>query len=178
MSADGLALRIGQPPVVARDLLRAHRETYRKFWRWSDAAEDYALLTGSLHTTFGWTIHVGPNTNPRMLRNFPMQANGAEMMRLACCLTVERGVELCAPIHDALLICTPLDRLDQDVTKTQEAMREASRIVLDGFELAADAKIVIHPDRYSDPRGERVWATVSTLLSEAETEVRAVRAAE
>ena len=38
--ADALALRISKPPVVARDLLRAHQETYRTFWRWSDAAVD------------------------------------------------------------------------------------------------------------------------------------------
>ena len=38
MEADASPLRIGQPPIVARDLLRAHRDTYRTFWRWSDAA--------------------------------------------------------------------------------------------------------------------------------------------
>ena len=32
MEAEALALRIGQPPCVGRDLLRAHREVYRKFW--------------------------------------------------------------------------------------------------------------------------------------------------
>src|SRR5262249_37417531 len=49
------ARRIGRPPVVARDLLRMHRETYPRFWRWSDAAEQCAMLHGSLHTVFGWT---------------------------------------------------------------------------------------------------------------------------
>ena len=47
MGADALALRIGQPPIRARELLRLHRETYRVFWRWSDAAVDHAMLTGS-----------------------------------------------------------------------------------------------------------------------------------
>jgi hypothetical protein len=111
MEADALALRIGQPPIVARDLLRRHRETYRIFWRWSDAAVDQAMLTGSLHTVFGWHVHVGEQPNPRSLRNFPMQANGAEMLRVACCLATERGIEVCAPVHDAILICTPFDRL-------------------------------------------------------------------
>ena len=115
MEAQSLALRIGQPPIVARDLLRAHRETYRVFWRWSDAAVDYAMLHGSLRTVFGWHVHVDENANPRSLRNFPMQANGAEMLRLACCLATERGIEVCAPVHDAVLICAPLDRLDSDV---------------------------------------------------------------
>ena len=48
----------------------------------------------------------GPRTSsrPTTLRNFPMQANGAEMLRLACCLATERGIEVCAPVHDALLV--------------------------------------------------------------------------
>jgi DNA polymerase-1 len=83
MGDESLALRIGQPPIVARDLLRAHRETYRQFWDWSDGAINFAMLSGSLHTVFGWHVHIGEKVNPRSLRNFPMQANGAEMLRLA-----------------------------------------------------------------------------------------------
>src|SRR5262249_42941209 len=104
MEAPALALRIAQPPVVAQGLLQAHRETYRRFWAWSDAAVDRAMLFGSLHTVLGWHVHVDENPNPRSLRNFVMQGNGAEMLRLACCLATERGIEVCAPVHDAVLI--------------------------------------------------------------------------
>jgi hypothetical protein len=165
MEAESLALRIGQPPIVARDLLRAHRETYRTFWRWSDAAVDFAMLTGSLHTAFGWHVHAGENVNPRSLRNFPMQANGAEMLRLACCLATERGIEVCAPVHDAVLICAPLDRLEDDVTQMRAAMAEASKIVLGGFELDTDAAIVRYPDRYMDKRGKVMWDRVLALIT-------------
>jgi DNA polymerase I-like protein with 3'-5' exonuclease and polymerase domains len=165
MEADSLADRIAQPPVMARDLLRAHRETYRKFWRWSDAAVDHAMLTGSLHTVFGWHVHVADNPNPRSLRNFPMQGNGAELLRLACCLATERGVEVCAPVHDAVLICAPLDRLDQDIATMRAAMAEASRIVLGGFELATDVHIVKYPDRYMDGRGRLMWDKVMRLIT-------------
>ena len=166
MGADALAQRIGQPPIRARELLRLHRETYRVFWRWSDAAVDYAMLNGSLHTVFGWHVQVPPTSNPRSLSNFPMQANGAEMLRLACCLATERGIEVCAPVHDAVLICAPLDRLDADVARMQDAMQEASRIVLDGFELGTDAKTVRYPDRYMDERGATMWERVMKLIAE------------
>ena len=99
-----------------------------------DAALDYAMLYGHLYTVFGWTIHVGPNANPRSLRNFPMQANGAEILRLACCLATERGVRICAPVHDALLIEAPLAQLEDAVRTTQQAMAEASAAVLKGFD--------------------------------------------
>jgi hypothetical protein len=163
MEAEALALRIGQPAIVTRDLLRAHRETYRTFWCWSDAAVDTAVLTGSLHTVFGWHIHIREQSNPRSLRNFPMQANGAEMLRLACCLATERDIEVCAPVHDAILICAPFERLDANIATARAAMAEASRIVLSGFELATDVKVVSWPDRYVDPRGAVMWDRVLQL---------------
>jgi DNA polymerase I len=171
MEADSLALRIGQPPVVARDLLRAHRETYQIFWRWSDASVDYAMLNGSLHTVFGWHVHVDDKPNPRSLRNFPMQGNGSELLRLACCLATERGIEVCAPVHDAVLICAPLDHLEGDVAGMRAAMAEASRIVLGGFELRTDTMIVCHPDRFRDPRGAVMWDRVLDLIAQRQQAV-------
>ncbi|MGY4289613.1 DNA polymerase-1 [Bradyrhizobium sp. LM2.7] len=178
MGEGSLAGRIGQPCIFARDLLRAHRETYRKFWTWSDAALDQAMLHGSIHTVFGWTVHVGEGANPRSLRNFPMQANGAEMLRLACCLATERGVAICAPVHDAALICAPNDRLDADIVTMRAAMAEASRAVLNGFELRTECpdefdetgkrnpfpQVVRYPQRYMDERGVVMWDKVMALI--------------
>ena len=90
------------------------------------------MLTGRIETVFGWPLHVGAEFNPRSLMNFPMQANGAEMLRLACCLATERGIRVCAPVHDALLIEAPLERDRRAVAALQACMREASRIVLGG----------------------------------------------
>jgi hypothetical protein len=166
LSADGLARRLNVPPCRGRELLLAHRETFRRFWEWSDRVETQAMLTGRLRTVFGWAVHVGPDANPRSLRNFPMQAHGAEMMRLACCLTTERGIQVCAPVHDALLVEGPADSIEDVVARTQEAMREASELVLPGFPLRTDAKVVRYPDRYEDERGQRMWETVQRLLAE------------
>jgi hypothetical protein len=166
MEAFGLALRIDRPLIIARDLLRAHRETFSVFWRWSDAVVDHAKLTGELHTCFGWTLRGCCGANPRSLRNFPMQAHGAEMLRLACCLATERGIEVCAPVHDAVLIMAPAGEINTAVAATREAMVEASRIVLDGFEVRADVKIT--RDRFTDARGTRMWNVVTRLIEEAE----------
>jgi hypothetical protein len=87
-------------------------------------------------------------------------------------LATERGIEVVAPVHDAVLICAPLNRLESDVAATQAAMAEASRIVLARFELRSEAKLVRYPDRYSDPRGETMWATVMQILDGAEQKER------
>ena len=170
-----LASRMGQPEIVARELLRAHRATYPKFWAWSDAAVDVAMQGGTLWTVYGWPVRIGNDPNPRGLRNFPMQAHGAECLRIACCLATERGVPVCAPVHDAVLICSPLNRLDHDVAMMREAMAEASRAVLGGFELRTDVRLVKYPDRYMDARGQVMWDTVMRLLEQAEA--RSLRAA-
>jgi len=104
-------------------------------------------LYGKLWTVFGWTAYTGNAPNPRFLRNFPMQANGAEMLRLAYGLAVEQGIRVCAPVHDALLIEAPLGELDAVVAPTQAIMGDASEVVLDGFRLRSDADVVRYPQR-------------------------------
>lgn len=170
MGEKSLAVAIGKSDAHARELLRLHRQTYPAFWRWSEAAVNHAMLHGWLRTVFDWGVHVGRDANPRSLANFPCQANGADMLRLACCLATERGVTVCAPVHDALLIEAAAGEIETAVAACQEAMREASEVVLSGFALRTDAKIVAHPDRYSDGRGEKMWATVMGLLAEIEAE--------
>src|SRR5262249_36077507 len=113
--------RIGMPPVYGRELLRLLRDTYPRFWSWSDWAEHHAMLLGRLHTVFGWTVRIGAEANPRSLRNFPCQANGAECLRLASCLASERGVSIVAPIHDALMVEGASWEIDSVVAQTQEA---------------------------------------------------------
>jgi DNA polymerase-1 len=108
---------------------------------------------------------VGGRVNSRSIRNFPMQPNGAEMLRLACCFATERGITVCAPVHDAILIEAPANQLDSAVARTREAMAEASRIVLDGFTLRTDAKIIRYPDRFQEERGKKMWQTVWDLIT-------------
>jgi len=164
MGPDSLAARINQPIAKAKQLLQLHRETYRTFWAWSDAAVDYAMLHNKLWTVFGWTIHTDNNPNPRFLRNFLMQGNGAEMLRLACCMLIESGIKVCAPIHDAVLIESSLDSLDNDIKKAQQLMEEASAAILNGFTLRSDVEVVRSPNRYLDERGKNMWEKVSEIL--------------
>jgi DNA polymerase-1 len=123
------------------------------------------MLTNEITTVFGWRLHLGADVNVRSVRNFPMQANGAEMLRLACCRATEAGVRVCAPVHDAVLIEAPIDGIDATVVTTQEAMSDASFFVLGGFRLRSDAKVVRWPDRYADDRGRVMWGAMQDALA-------------
>ena len=118
---EALACKLGCRLIEARDLLRLHRQTYRRFWEWSEDVVASACATRRITTVFGWTLRPPIDANPRSLANFPMQANGAEMLRLASCLATEAGIKVCAPIRDALLIEAPVDRIETDVERLQSS---------------------------------------------------------
>jgi DNA polymerase family A len=166
MEAEALAGRLGILPLMARELLLKHKETYPKFWRWAQNMVDAFMLGLDARTVFGWTLSSKGDGNPRSIRNFQMQAHGAEMLRIACCLGTERGIRICAPVHDAILIEAPANEIEQAAAQMQNYMRTASRIVLGGFELRTDAEITRYPDRYSDPRGVVMWDRVTRLIGD------------
>jgi DNA polymerase-1 len=178
MSGDSLADNIGQPIWKANELLGLHRAAYRRYWEWSEEVATYAGLHLVLPTVFGWTLHVTPDTKGRTVANFPMQGNGAEMLRLASCLATENDVRVCAPVHDALLIEAPLDMLEEHVRITQEAMEEASAIVLNGFRLRSETRLILYPKRYLDKRkatdnrakGTTMWNTVWEAVEDVNRE--------
>jgi hypothetical protein len=165
MGEKTLAARINHLPIFARHLMEQHRALFPQFWRWSDLCVNHAMMHGWQESVFGWRLRVFPEPNVCSLRNFHMQANGAEMLRLACCLGTENGIRICAPIHDAVLIISPKEQLQEDIDSMRAYMAEASRIVLAGFELDTDdPKPIFWPEHYSDPRGTKMFTTVMSLL--------------
>ncbi len=126
-----------------------------------------------------WTTQCSRESCPRYsdglftLAPMPMRAAYAislcrqtALRCFACCLATERGIRICAPVHDALLIEAPLEELDATAAATQQAMEEASSIVLSGFKLRSEAKIVRFPDRYEDERGKAMWNRVWETFQE------------
>jgi DNA polymerase-1 len=175
MAGDSLAQRINKSVAEANGLLRLHRETYSTFWSWSDAVSHFAMAFGYLTTVFGWHLSVGEEPNDRSIRNFPMQANGAEMLRLACVEAIERGIKVCAPVHDAILIEAPADKINERVTQMQEVMAWASEVVLDGFTLSTDVHLVCSGERYFDKRGESLWHRINSIVEGLKAEQECAR---
>jgi hypothetical protein len=160
---------VGVSTGRAHALLKSHHETFPRFWRWIDAVENTAMSARELRTVFGWTMRILPHAKPGTLANFPMQANGAEMLRLACCYAVDRDVPIVAPIHDAVLVEGPASDIDDIAREMQRCMVEASRVVLGGPCVRVDmSKPLTFPHRYVDGRdgsGE-LWATTLRLLDQ------------
>jgi len=167
MTAKGLSVRIGKSEVDAQRILNDHRRAYPQFWKWSDRLISHVQLEGTYATRSGWRVRRNSlklsDHHKRSLRNFPVQSTGADILRLACCLATERGIKICAPVHDAVLIEAPTSEINTAVAAMREAMAEAGKSVLGGFEIRTEAKVFL--DRFEDPRGESTWRLVNELLA-------------
>lgn len=168
MGADTLAVHTGLSKREADRRLRRFERDFPARTEWLDSITAQAQLRGYLSTRLGWTLKTAPHHRPTAQRNFPMQGNGNEMLRLACCFATERGVQVVAPVHDAVLIESDADRINGAVVEMRTAMDQASRIVLDGLVVDTDVKIITWPDRYADKRGRVMWSRVMGILKSFE----------
>jgi DNA polymerase-1 len=166
MAVATLASRLGVSTFEAHEMLHQHRALFAQYWAWSDDWVAQALQTGTMRTVFHWWHRTGIiEFNERSIRNWPIQATGAEILRVACIIATRHGVQLLAPVHDAVLIEAQVDEIEAQAELMREIMRRAARAVLGGHELRTDVSFVRYPDRYADDRGTEIWDDVTGLLA-------------
>jgi DNA polymerase I len=174
MQVATMATRLGVSELEAHVMLQHHRGLFSQYWHWSEDWLHRALDSGTMRTVFGWQCATGiTEFSERSIRNWPVQSTCADLFRLAYVWGTRHGLTLIAPVHDAVLLESSEDRIEQDAALMQEIMRRASRVVLnptaDGtIELRVDKKIVRYPDRYIDgrPGSTELWEKVLQLLAE------------
>lgn len=178
MQEVSLGLKMGETPAHGRELLDLHRRTYPDYWAYLDRVVSRIKFSYRHTLAMGWRINVPPGCegirSDNTLGNFWVQGSGSEMLRLAIILAHTMGIEVIAPVHDALLIEAEESTIEEAVRATQLAMRLASEVILNEsgtppeavFSLRSDAKIVRHPQHYSDPRGQEFWGKLREFIPE------------
>ena len=146
MGAPLLAARIDKPTPIAAGWIRHHRSRYNVFWRFAQRAIDHVMRGKTIETELGWHLHPRLDPNPRSIANFPVQANAAEILRIACCLVTEAGYEVCAPVHDALLVNCKIEDIDRTIADVTAMMTRASQVVLGGFAIKVGYEVTGLPE--------------------------------
>jgi hypothetical protein len=112
-------------------------------------------------------MQVPPETRPTPLMDWPMQAYGGDMMRLAVCEAIEAGLTLCCTVHDALILLAPSDEIDANVEQLKGIMNRASVATI-GVECGIKSEVFKHPDKFHSKKGAKMQATVEACLAELE----------
>jgi hypothetical protein len=168
LGARSLAVRTGLSLYEAREILARLRALFHRFEDFARSVADHAGLNLELSTPFDWRMRCPSETNPRLLRNFPMQSTGSEILHVLCLLAERRGIEIVAPIHDAVVAEGPLGEAEDLSAALDRAMRDAAVVVLRGHELPTDCQVVHPGQRYYDARGAAMWNTVTKLATRRE----------
>jgi DNA polymerase I len=164
MDVPSLAKGLNRHPLIASNIIEMHRRAYPRYWEWREDAVNTAMIQREMRSVFGWPLRVSTSPNKRTLYNFPMQSNGAEMLRLAACRMCEVGIVPCMLIHDGLLIEA---RDMEQVEHAKEIMRTAGRDVCGGLEIGVDTDQELHNGaRYRDKRpvAKKMWETMMHTL--------------
>jgi DNA polymerase-1 len=166
MGVPSLAKGLDRHPMVASAIIEKHRRAYPRFWQWRADMVQNAMLARRIESVFGWPLHLSTSPNKRTLYNFPMQSNGAEMLRLAAWRLCEAGIVPCMLIHDGVLIEA---HNREQVAHAIEIMRAAGRDICDGLEVGVDVdQMLEHGKRYQDKRpvAKQMWGTIMAALQE------------
>jgi DNA polymerase I len=163
LKARSLANRTGISRDEAREILARLKARFRVFEEFAARVADRAGLDLELSTPFDWRMRCPPGTNPRTVRNFPIQSTGSEILHAACILAERRKIRLVASVHDALMAEGPADTIEETSAALDQIMRDASAVVLKGYKLSTDEQVIQHGKRFFDDRGIEMWNTVSRL---------------
>lgn len=173
MGKYSLAVKIGRQAPYASELLHHHRRVYKKYWNWCEHVLNSTLLLRRISTCYGWQLYITGQEEKGgvgTIKNFPCQATGAEILRVACILLMEHDIKIIAPVHDAILIECEEEGAAEVINQASKLMGDASEIVLGpGNRIRIEANIIKYPDRYSDPRGVDTWQRIMKILHEIES---------
>ena len=108
-----LAVRTGISLYEAREILARLHAQFRQYGDYAQSVCDHAGLQLEIGTPFGWRMQCPSDINPRTVRNFPAQSTGSEILHVACVLAERRGIEIVAPVHDAIVAEGPAGQVEE-----------------------------------------------------------------
>lgn len=178
-----LAEDLNLDPAVAGRLMQSYRERYARMVDYGERTVTRGINLSELRTRLDWRLHVRhviPSKSGlegkkpanlltlNSLRNWPVQANAAEILRLAVIEATAKGVAIVGTLHDALLIEASKEVIEDHIALARQAMRDASATILVNpstgacYPLRVDATIIRWPEHYRE--AETWWGHLRELL--------------
>ncbi|KJF90687.1 hypothetical protein CTM94_11285 [Photobacterium leiognathi] len=131
---------------VSKDELLEYRRKLdfklRKVNQWLDRTAWNAYANGYIRS-LDLELEVDKNTPVLMLRNWLVQASGADISRRVCVELYKRKIPLLLTVYDAFLVKIELSKYEEQIKQVKDALSLASSQVLDGFSLNTNIELII-----------------------------------
>jgi hypothetical protein len=184
--AEGLAKALGISVTQAKLYQDREAKLYPQYQEWLAINAENRAFDGFVETECGWKLWIPERPTAHDIRtamNLPMQGNCAEIMRFACCLATERGIDLGASVHDALFYTAPEESWREVDAAVKQCMDEACQVILgDEYMLKSDRDVVLydaygyhhdsqrnlHYGHYQHEDGQKMWSKIEVALAQLE----------
>ena len=160
-------LSLSEAEDKAESILTWHQQTFFEYWDWVNDTVARARIDGYLKSLDGWTYFVDSRVKNTQLLNFPMQANGAAMMRKAVVNAASKdSFDLVCTLHDALYANSTVSNEKQVISEMTTCMNEACQELLGNSVLIrTDVSIYDSETGYQDVRGKEMLGQIKNYLS-------------
>ena len=173
MGAKSLAERLGQSERKAKGMLGNLRRAYPRFWRWRERVGNVVAMNRPLHAALGWQL-LPPYSSKSSLEqgksstlsslNFPVQGTGSEILRATVIRLAAEGFEICATLHDSVMVELDLEDWQARLRHLEFVMTESTRPLLGGYGVTVESKVLMPGERYLEDKGRGTWEFMSEKL--------------
>jgi hypothetical protein len=165
MGVPSLAKGLNRHPLIAAEIIGLYARRHPEFWRGRLEAVQTAMLRRRIESSYGWPLRISHSPNQRSLLNFPMQSDGAEMLREGTVRLCDAGIVPIMLVHDGILF----EETDpRTIEEAIEIMRAVGYEICDGINIGVDLDwcTLKGGSRYRDKRpvAQKMWATVMEVL--------------
>lgn len=166
MGATSLADKLSIPDVYAKSLLRQHKRSYPKYWKWVEKVKNIAAMSQPIEAVLGWRLNPPYQSKTSYLKgkssmlsicNFPIQSTGSEILRATVIDLANAGFQLLATVHDSVIVEVDSKDWEQEEIRLKAVMKSTTQQLLGGKEILVETKIIHPGERYHDERGKDMW---------------------
>ena len=161
-------ISVEEARLQARDIFHWHKKTFVDYWRYLTEEAREARRCGYTTSMDGWFYFADHRTPFTRLMNYPMQSNGAAMLREAVkMLAFETSLDVVCTLHDAIYVTCSVSEKDAVVADLKAIMdRAVERVIGNSVKIEVGVNVYTHEKGYRDKRGDVMLGRVVDLLED------------
>jgi DNA polymerase-1 len=131
--------------------------------RWQRQSLEQARQRGWMQTRWGWRAAVYPDTRRTALLNWPIQAAGADVLRMAVLRAAAEGFDVLAVAYDAMLVSVPEAGAEVLIAELQGIVEEAAELTV-GVRIRVGCQAIRPSERFLTEETRQEWEKVIQAL--------------
>ena len=152
--------------IEAKTQIRFHKQVFPQYWEWLTKVENIYQSRIPICTRDGWYLFCDNPSIPSVT-NCPVQGNGAAILRRGIFHCHNAGLEVIAPLHDAIYV-EHNEKQTKEIRECLSAcMDKAVEDILRGaVQIRGDEKTLTSRDVWVEKKGKAIYESLKEFISD------------